>query len=37
MTAKKLTRRGRHTLLPILDDTLVELRLSVRSTAALVF
>src|ERR1041385_3421599 len=36
MTARKLTRRGRHTVLPILGDTLVELRLSVCSALALV-
>lgn len=37
MTARKLTARGRHTVLPILGDRLVELRLSVCSAPALVF
>jgi hypothetical protein len=35
--ARQLTTRGRHTVLPILGDTLVELRLSARSAPALVF
>jgi hypothetical protein len=34
---KKLTSRGRHTVLPILGDTLVEIRLSMCSLPALVF
>ena len=37
MMMRKLTTRGRDTVLPILGDTLVELRLSVHSAPALVF
>jgi hypothetical protein len=35
--SKKLMSRGRHTVLPIVGDTLVEVRLSMRSLPALVF
>jgi hypothetical protein len=34
---KKLTARGRHTVLPIVGDTLVEIRLNMRNDPALVF
>jgi uncharacterized protein DUF6188 len=35
--SKKFTSRGRHTVLPIVGDTLVEIRLSMCSLPALVF
>ena len=35
--SKRLTSRGRHTVLPIIGDTLVEVRLSMCSLPALVF
>ena len=35
--SKKVTSRGRHTVLPIVGDTLVEIRLSMCSLPALVF
>ena len=37
MISKKLTSRGRHTVLPIIGDTLVEIRLSVCHLPALIF
>src|SRR5262249_19390904 len=37
MMSKKLTSRGRHTVLPIIGDTLVEIRLNMCSLPALVF
>ena len=37
MMSKKLTSRGCHTVLPIVGDTLVEVRLSISSLPALVF
>lgn len=37
MMSKKLTSRGRHTVLPIIGDTLVEIRLSTCNPPALVF
>ncbi len=37
MTTRKLTRRGRSTVLPIVGDTVVEVRLSTRTMPALVF
>jgi len=37
MISKKLTSRGRHTVLPIVGDTLIEIRLSMCAMTALVF
>jgi hypothetical protein len=37
MTARKLQARGRHTVLPIVGDMVVEIRLSVRTLPAIVF
>ena len=37
MMTKKLTSQGRHTVLPIVGDTLVEVRLNTSSLPALVF